>query len=168
MRLWANFAWLVLICMVEAIRRLKINDNWDRDAAAQSTQYPDRPGEPECLYYLRTGACGYGSNCRYHHPAHISIVRAFSLICFSFFVFWIYIYEATLFAKYSTKRCSLCNCNLLLCFYCILIFNLLVSFIICKQIVEVSHTLLDFQGTHYGEELPQRAGQPDCEVCLFW
>ncbi|KAG5109610.1 hypothetical protein JHK82_038833 [Glycine max] len=57
----------------EAIRRLKINDNWDRDAAAQSTQYPDRPGEPECLYYLRTGACGYGSNCRYHHPAHISI-----------------------------------------------------------------------------------------------
>ena len=78
--------------MVEAIRRLKINDNWDRDAAAQSTQYPDRPGEPECLYYLRTGACGYGSNCRYHHPAHISIVRAFSLICFSFFVFWIYIY----------------------------------------------------------------------------
>ncbi|KAG5053150.1 hypothetical protein AAZX31_02G251100 [Glycine max] len=57
----------------EAIRHLKINDNWDRDAAAQSTQYPDRPGEPECLYYLRTGMCGYGTNCRYHHPAHISI-----------------------------------------------------------------------------------------------
>ena len=74
-----------LICVVEAIRHLKINDNWDRDAAAQSTQYPDRPGEPECLYYLRTGMCGYGTNCRYHHPAHISIVRAFSLFSFSFF-----------------------------------------------------------------------------------
>jgi len=76
-----------LICFVEAIRRLKINDNWDRDAAAQSTQYPDRPGEPDCLYYLRTGMCGYGSNCRYHHPAHISIVRALSFVSFSFLVF---------------------------------------------------------------------------------
>ncbi|XP_027332023.1 zinc finger CCCH domain-containing protein 3 isoform X2 [Abrus precatorius] len=57
----------------EAIRRLKINDNRDRDAAAQSTQYPDRPGEPDCLYYLRTGMCGYGSNCRYNHPAHVSL-----------------------------------------------------------------------------------------------
>ncbi|KAJ1379996.1 Zinc finger, CCCH-type [Sesbania bispinosa] len=58
----------------EAIRRLKINDNRDRDAAAQSIPYPDRPGEPDCLYYLRTGMCGYGSNCRYNHPAHVSLV----------------------------------------------------------------------------------------------
>ncbi|KAI4305739.1 hypothetical protein L6164_029087 [Bauhinia variegata] len=56
----------------EAIRRLKINDNRDREAAAQSTLFPDRPGEPDCLYYLRTGSCGYGSNCRYNHPAHVS------------------------------------------------------------------------------------------------
>ncbi|XP_057441701.1 zinc finger CCCH domain-containing protein 3-like [Lotus japonicus] len=57
----------------EAIRRLKINGNRDRDAVAQSTPYPDRPGEPDCLYYLRTGMCGYGSNCRYNHPTHISL-----------------------------------------------------------------------------------------------
>ncbi|KAK7276499.1 hypothetical protein RIF29_17639 [Crotalaria pallida] len=57
----------------EAIRRLKINDNRDRDVAAQSTPYPERPGEADCLYYLRTGMCGYGNNCRYNHPANVSL-----------------------------------------------------------------------------------------------
>ncbi|CAL5190279.1 unnamed protein product [Lathyrus oleraceus] len=61
----------------EAIRRLKINNNRDRDAAAQSMPYPDRPGEPDCLYYLRTGMCGYGSNCRYNHPANVSLVTQY-------------------------------------------------------------------------------------------
>ncbi|XP_058748286.1 zinc finger CCCH domain-containing protein 3-like [Vicia villosa] len=61
----------------EAIRRLKISSNRDRDAAAQSMPYPDRPGEPDCLYYLRTGMCGYGSNCRYNHPANVSLVTQY-------------------------------------------------------------------------------------------
>ncbi|XP_072994593.1 zinc finger CCCH domain-containing protein 6-like [Typha latifolia] len=30
--------------------------------------YPERPGEPECTFYLRTGTCGYGKRCRYNHP----------------------------------------------------------------------------------------------------
>ncbi|KAJ8898819.1 hypothetical protein K2173_007244 [Erythroxylum novogranatense] len=30
--------------------------------------FPERPGEPECRHYLRTGDCKYGSSCRYHHP----------------------------------------------------------------------------------------------------
>ncbi|PPR96135.1 hypothetical protein GOBAR_AA24531 [Gossypium barbadense] len=30
--------------------------------------FPERPGEPECQYYLRTGDCKFGSSCRYHHP----------------------------------------------------------------------------------------------------
>ncbi|KAF5753608.1 putative transcription factor C3H family [Helianthus annuus] len=29
---------------------------------------PQRPGEPECQYYLKTGDCKFGSSCRYHHP----------------------------------------------------------------------------------------------------
>ncbi|CAI0431848.1 unnamed protein product [Linum tenue] len=41
-------------------------------AISSSTQkeqtFPERPGEPECQYYLRTGDCKYGSSCRYHHP----------------------------------------------------------------------------------------------------
>ncbi|KAF6176688.1 hypothetical protein GIB67_034550 [Kingdonia uniflora] len=31
-------------------------------------EYPDRPGEPNCVYYVRTGSCGYGASCRFNHP----------------------------------------------------------------------------------------------------
>ncbi|CAF2341974.1 unnamed protein product [Brassica napus] len=30
--------------------------------------FPERPDEPDCIYYLRTGVCGYGSRCRFNHP----------------------------------------------------------------------------------------------------
>ncbi|KAK1426710.1 hypothetical protein QVD17_15389 [Tagetes erecta] len=30
--------------------------------------YPERPGMVDCVYYMRTGTCGYGSKCRYNHP----------------------------------------------------------------------------------------------------
>ncbi|KAG9143100.1 hypothetical protein Leryth_006360 [Lithospermum erythrorhizon] len=30
--------------------------------------YPERPGQPECQHYMRTGDCKYGSSCKYHHP----------------------------------------------------------------------------------------------------
>ena len=30
--------------------------------------YPERPGEPECTFYLRTGTCKYGLGCKFHHP----------------------------------------------------------------------------------------------------
>ena len=30
--------------------------------------FPERPGQPECQYYMRTGDCKFGSSCRYHHP----------------------------------------------------------------------------------------------------
>ncbi|KAK8527680.1 hypothetical protein V6N13_085488 [Hibiscus sabdariffa] len=33
-----------------------------------SESYPERPDEADCIYYLRTGFCGYGSNCRFNHP----------------------------------------------------------------------------------------------------
>lgn len=56
--------------ILEAFWRLKLNDNQEGGGAAQSAAYPDRPGEPNCLYYLRTGLCGYGSNCRYNHPSY--------------------------------------------------------------------------------------------------
>ncbi|CAL9218079.1 unnamed protein product [Arabidopsis halleri] len=34
--------------------------------------YPERPGEPECSYYLRTGNCYLKQNCKYHHPKNIT------------------------------------------------------------------------------------------------
>ncbi|CAN1843374.1 Zinc finger CCCH domain-containing protein 3, partial [Linum perenne] len=39
-----------------------------------SGSYPDRPGEPDCVYYLRNGVCGYGVNCRYNHPQYAAQV----------------------------------------------------------------------------------------------
>ncbi|XVF31813.1 hypothetical protein REPUB_Repub17cG0025800 [Reevesia pubescens] len=54
----------------EAILRLKINDNNQEVGVSKSASYPDRPGEPDCPYYLRTGSCGFGSNCRFNHPSY--------------------------------------------------------------------------------------------------
>ncbi|KAL1205750.1 Zinc finger CCCH domain-containing protein 26 [Cardamine amara subsp. amara] len=48
----------------DTFRRMKVNeDNMD-----QSSLYPDRPGERDCQFFLRTGQCGYGNTCRYNHP----------------------------------------------------------------------------------------------------
>jgi len=29
---------------------------------------PERPDHPECRYFMNTGSCKYGSNCKFHHP----------------------------------------------------------------------------------------------------
>lgn len=34
----------------------------------QEKVFPERPGQPNCQYYLQTGDCKCGSTCRYHHP----------------------------------------------------------------------------------------------------
>ncbi|KAL5544009.1 hypothetical protein UlMin_007793 [Ulmus minor] len=34
----------------------------------QIDDYPERPGQPECSYFLKTGDCKFRSNCKYHHP----------------------------------------------------------------------------------------------------
>ncbi|XP_039141937.1 zinc finger CCCH domain-containing protein ZFN-like [Dioscorea cayenensis subsp. rotundata] len=57
----------------EAMRRLNLEENPDGVDDAHGSPYPDRPGEPDCMYYLRTGLCGYGNNCRYNHPTHIGL-----------------------------------------------------------------------------------------------
>ncbi|TKY55294.1 Zinc finger CCCH domain-containing protein 43 [Spatholobus suberectus] len=31
-------------------------------------EFPERPGEPECSYFLKTGDCKFKSNCKFHHP----------------------------------------------------------------------------------------------------
>ncbi|KAI4311180.1 hypothetical protein MLD38_036095 [Melastoma candidum] len=37
--------------------------------AQQEQSFPERPGQPDCQHFLRTGYCRYGSSCRYHHPS---------------------------------------------------------------------------------------------------
>ncbi|KAI0502641.1 hypothetical protein KFK09_017597 [Dendrobium nobile] len=53
----------------EAIKRLEVHDNPEGDDV-DSNRCPDRPGEPDCIHYMKTGLCVYGSNCRYNHPTH--------------------------------------------------------------------------------------------------
>ncbi|XP_055829763.1 zinc finger CCCH domain-containing protein 67-like isoform X2 [Solanum dulcamara] len=31
-------------------------------------EYPERPGQPDCSYFIKTGDCKYKSNCKFHHP----------------------------------------------------------------------------------------------------
>lgn len=48
-----------------------------------SESYPERPGVPNCVYYMRTGFCGYGIRCRYNHPRDRAAVNPCSLSLFS-------------------------------------------------------------------------------------
>ncbi|GAB5030042.1 zinc finger ccch type domain containing protein expressed [Nannochloropsis oceanica] len=36
--------------------------------SSHSSQLPQRPGEKECTFFLRTGRCQYGLRCKFHHP----------------------------------------------------------------------------------------------------
>lgn len=54
------------------------DEKGDGGGGDSSPPYPDRPGEPDCIYFLRTGLCGYGSKCRFNHPSHVSKVLFFS------------------------------------------------------------------------------------------
>ncbi|KAK1403167.1 hypothetical protein POM88_002772 [Heracleum sosnowskyi] len=31
-------------------------------------ELPQRVGQPDCGYFLKTGTCKYGASCKYHHP----------------------------------------------------------------------------------------------------
>ena len=43
----------------------------DQGSSTMMLQFlPQRPDEPDCLYYLRNGTCKYGATCRYHHPVN--------------------------------------------------------------------------------------------------
>ncbi|KAM7276842.1 hypothetical protein ACFE04_018708 [Oxalis oulophora] len=52
----------------ESMRHLGLGSSTD--------SYPERPGLPDCVYYMRTGFCGYGTRCRYNHPRNRDAVEA--------------------------------------------------------------------------------------------
>uniref|UniRef100_A0A7C8Z3T4 C3H1-type domain-containing protein n=1 Tax=Opuntia streptacantha TaxID=393608 RepID=A0A7C8Z3T4_OPUST len=41
-----------------------------------SGPYPEREGEPDCSFYLRTGLCRFGSTCRFNHPPNRKLALA--------------------------------------------------------------------------------------------
>ncbi|XP_073054448.1 zinc finger CCCH domain-containing protein 34-like isoform X1 [Primulina eburnea] len=46
---------------------------WRLGFGGGSDSYPERPDEPVCIYYLKTGFCGYGNWCRFNHPRDRSV-----------------------------------------------------------------------------------------------
>ncbi|XP_021813272.1 zinc finger CCCH domain-containing protein 67-like isoform X3 [Prunus avium] len=40
----------------------------------QVQEFPERPGQPVCLYFSRAGDCKHKSNCKYHHPKNQTAV----------------------------------------------------------------------------------------------
>ncbi|KAK6911225.1 Zinc finger, CCCH-type [Dillenia turbinata] len=42
----------------------------------ESGLYPERPGEPDCAYYMRTGLCRFGATCRFNHPPNRKLAIA--------------------------------------------------------------------------------------------
>lgn len=37
-------------------------------ATTMNSVHPQRPGGPDCSYYLKTGECSFGATCKFHHP----------------------------------------------------------------------------------------------------
>ncbi|EFN51860.1 hypothetical protein CHLNCDRAFT_27455, partial [Chlorella variabilis] len=35
--------------------------------------FPQRPGQPVCDFYQKTGHCRFGELCKYHHPAEFAV-----------------------------------------------------------------------------------------------
>ncbi|KAH9605330.1 hypothetical protein KSS87_015956 [Heliosperma pusillum] len=51
-------------------RPIRLQEGMWQLGLGETTSYPVRPGEPDCIYYLRKGFCGYGDRCRFNHPLH--------------------------------------------------------------------------------------------------
>ncbi|XP_042065808.1 zinc finger CCCH domain-containing protein 67-like [Salvia splendens] len=46
----------------------EINFPMHRQPDTLIEEYPERPGEPECSFFLKTGDCKFRSNCKFNHP----------------------------------------------------------------------------------------------------
>lgn len=79
--------------MVESMWRLGLRG---------SESYPERPGVPNCVYYMRTGFCGYGGRCRYNHPR--------DRVAVNYYIFINYIHFNWFFGVVLMRFSMLCIC----------------------------------------------------------
>lgn len=49
-------------------KSLKKSDLSQHYEQTQVEEFPERPGRPECDYFMKTGDCKYKAACRYNHP----------------------------------------------------------------------------------------------------
>ena len=66
-------------------------------ATMQPGPYPERSGEPDCTYYLRTGLCRFGMSCRFNHPPDRNMVSCYLPQLLSCFVWHIHYRQGYLF-----------------------------------------------------------------------
>ncbi|XP_027116904.1 zinc finger CCCH domain-containing protein 32 isoform X1 [Coffea arabica] len=50
------------------------------DSNQKKQKFPERPGQPECQYYMRYGDCKFGPSCRFHHPPNLVVAKAYSAL----------------------------------------------------------------------------------------
>ncbi|KAK4835844.1 hypothetical protein QYF36_015219 [Acer negundo] len=50
--------------------------NLRTNESVESGPYPERKGEPDCSYYIRTGLCRFGATCRFNHPPNRKLAIA--------------------------------------------------------------------------------------------
>lgn len=60
----------------EVMRQLRLTESGSMEPEA----YPERPGEPDCAYYIRTGLCRFGVTCKFNHPANRTLADAASRV----------------------------------------------------------------------------------------
>ena len=66
-RLWL-YSYLFLLIMINYDYVVDAEGVWQLGLGETESEYPERSNEQDCMYYLRTGFCGYGARCRYNHP----------------------------------------------------------------------------------------------------
>lgn len=44
-------------------------------SSQKEQSFPERPGQQECQYYMKTGECKFGSSCKYHHPREMTVSK---------------------------------------------------------------------------------------------
>lgn len=46
----------------------KLDSSANNEQVMQSDEFPVRPGQPDCDFFMKTGDCKYRAACRYNHP----------------------------------------------------------------------------------------------------
>lgn len=71
----------------------------------EAGHYPERPGEPDCTYYLRTGLCRFGMTCKFNHPPNRKLVIIDEVVIIM--KLWTYQFSFIVLSKSTDVECSI-------------------------------------------------------------
>jgi hypothetical protein len=67
-------------CFSESMQQQRIARPAQDLGASTERCFPERPNEPNCMYYIRTGQCAYAMNCKFNHPSDRKLVLLASIL----------------------------------------------------------------------------------------